>query len=186
MATVRRVVTGHRTDGKSIIASDQAVPGLELPGVPGARLTTCGARTKHSRTLMQGGNRVIMSGFRRSAGFALSNLSWLRTAPRLQRVTRRPPQPKSSACFRVCWQPCSRTILACIARPRSTCSMWSLGAVSSNSTMALKLTLAPGTSSSRAVPCIAGITPGQSRAESSACWLARNYNSAVWRHRLAF
>ena len=40
MATVRRVVTGHRRDGKSIIASDQAVTGIELPGVPGAILTT--------------------------------------------------------------------------------------------------------------------------------------------------
>jgi mannose-6-phosphate isomerase-like protein (cupin superfamily) len=40
MATVRRVVTGHRRDGKSIIASDQAVTGLALPGRPGARLTT--------------------------------------------------------------------------------------------------------------------------------------------------
>jgi mannose-6-phosphate isomerase-like protein (cupin superfamily) len=40
MATVRRVVTGHRTDGKSIIASDQAVTGIALPGRPGAILTT--------------------------------------------------------------------------------------------------------------------------------------------------
>jgi mannose-6-phosphate isomerase-like protein (cupin superfamily) len=40
MSTIRRVVTGHRPDGKSIIASDQAVPGIELPGRPGARLTT--------------------------------------------------------------------------------------------------------------------------------------------------
>jgi hypothetical protein len=40
MATLRRIVTGHRTDGKSIIASDQAVPGIELPGRPGATLTT--------------------------------------------------------------------------------------------------------------------------------------------------
>src|SRR5215510_6933545 len=40
MATVRRVVTGHRADGKSIIASDKAVLGLDLPGRPGTTLTT--------------------------------------------------------------------------------------------------------------------------------------------------
>ena len=40
MSTVRRVVTGHRADGKAIIASDKEVAGLELPGLPGAMLTT--------------------------------------------------------------------------------------------------------------------------------------------------
>ncbi len=35
MFTVRRVVTGHRTDGKSIIASDKEVSGIEMPGSPG-------------------------------------------------------------------------------------------------------------------------------------------------------
>ena len=40
MSTVRRVVTGHRADGKSIIASDTEVTGLDLPGRPGTTLTT--------------------------------------------------------------------------------------------------------------------------------------------------
>jgi len=40
MSPIRRIVTGHRPDGKSIIASDHAIPGIELPGRPGARLTT--------------------------------------------------------------------------------------------------------------------------------------------------
>ena len=40
MSTCRRVVTGHRADGKSIIASDGEVAGIEVPGLPGATLTT--------------------------------------------------------------------------------------------------------------------------------------------------
>ena len=40
MSTIRRVVTGHRADGKSIIASDGEVAGIEVPGLPGATLTT--------------------------------------------------------------------------------------------------------------------------------------------------
>jgi mannose-6-phosphate isomerase-like protein (cupin superfamily) len=40
MSTIRRIVTGHRTDGTSIIASDSEVTGLALPGRPGSRLTT--------------------------------------------------------------------------------------------------------------------------------------------------
>ncbi len=40
MATLRRVVTGHRPDGTSIITSDSTVTGTPLPGRPGAILTT--------------------------------------------------------------------------------------------------------------------------------------------------
>ena len=40
MATIRRVVTGHRPDGRSIVASDKEVTGTALPGRPGAVLTT--------------------------------------------------------------------------------------------------------------------------------------------------
>jgi mannose-6-phosphate isomerase-like protein (cupin superfamily) len=40
MSTIRRVVTGHRTDGRSIVASDKEVSGTALPGRPGAVLTT--------------------------------------------------------------------------------------------------------------------------------------------------
>ena len=40
MPTIRRVVTGHRADGKSIIASDEEVTGVGVPGLPGATLTT--------------------------------------------------------------------------------------------------------------------------------------------------
>lgn len=38
MSTVRRVVTGHRADGKSIIASDTAVEGITMPGSSGTIL----------------------------------------------------------------------------------------------------------------------------------------------------
>jgi len=116
MATIRRVVTGHRTDGRSIVASDTEVTGLELPGLPGAMLTTLWGADATLTYPDGGGNRVIMIGFRRSADFALSTLFSLRTVRRLRRLTRRPPPPKSSACFRVCWQPCYQTIRACIAR----------------------------------------------------------------------
>ena len=34
----RRVVTGHRADGKSIIASDEQVKGIDMPGSPGTNL----------------------------------------------------------------------------------------------------------------------------------------------------
>jgi mannose-6-phosphate isomerase-like protein (cupin superfamily) len=40
MSTFRRVATGHRADGKSIIASDEEVQGVDVPGLPGANLTT--------------------------------------------------------------------------------------------------------------------------------------------------
>jgi len=40
MLTIRRVVTGHQADGKSIIVSDKEVTGIELPGLPGAMLAT--------------------------------------------------------------------------------------------------------------------------------------------------
>ncbi len=33
--TIRRVVTGHSSDGKSVIASDEGVAGFEPPGIPG-------------------------------------------------------------------------------------------------------------------------------------------------------
>ena len=36
MASCRRVVTGHRADGTSIIASDEEVPEVEIPGQPGS------------------------------------------------------------------------------------------------------------------------------------------------------
>ena len=38
MSTVRRVVTGHRPDGKSIIASDEKVQGIDMPGSSGSHL----------------------------------------------------------------------------------------------------------------------------------------------------
>ena len=38
MSTLRRVVTGHRADGKSIIASDEQVQGIDMPGSPGTNL----------------------------------------------------------------------------------------------------------------------------------------------------
>ena len=38
MATYRRVVTGHRADGKSIITSDEKVTGVEVPDQPGSTL----------------------------------------------------------------------------------------------------------------------------------------------------
>ncbi len=34
MSTLRRVVTGHRADGKSIIASDEQVQGIGYAGQP--------------------------------------------------------------------------------------------------------------------------------------------------------
>jgi mannose-6-phosphate isomerase-like protein (cupin superfamily) len=40
MLTLRRVVTGHREEGKSIIASDKEVRRVEYPRRPGATLTT--------------------------------------------------------------------------------------------------------------------------------------------------
>lgn len=40
MSTFRRVVTGHRDDGKSIIADDGRIEGVEVPGLPGVYLTT--------------------------------------------------------------------------------------------------------------------------------------------------
>jgi transposase len=40
MRVVRRVVTGHRRDGKSIIAGDEEVSRVENPRRPGATLTT--------------------------------------------------------------------------------------------------------------------------------------------------
>ena len=40
MTTFRRVVTGHAPDGKSIIASDTAIPSVAIPGLAGIELTT--------------------------------------------------------------------------------------------------------------------------------------------------
>jgi len=40
MTTYRRVVTGHDSEGRSIIASDDVVSGNALPGTPGGQLTT--------------------------------------------------------------------------------------------------------------------------------------------------
>lgn len=40
MSSIRRVVTGHRPDGKSIIASDSPVEGVAVPGLAGVYLTT--------------------------------------------------------------------------------------------------------------------------------------------------
>ena len=40
MKKIRRVVTGHHPNGKSVIASDQEVEGTDVPGLPGATLTT--------------------------------------------------------------------------------------------------------------------------------------------------
>jgi len=40
MSTFRRVVTGHNGRGRSIIASDQKVSGVAVPGMPGVELTT--------------------------------------------------------------------------------------------------------------------------------------------------
>ncbi len=40
MGTFRRVVTGHRADGKSIIASDATVKSAEVPGLGGIELGT--------------------------------------------------------------------------------------------------------------------------------------------------
>lgn len=39
MRTIRRVVTGHRRDGKSIIASDQEIGAVEYPRRPASTLT---------------------------------------------------------------------------------------------------------------------------------------------------
>jgi hypothetical protein len=39
MSTFRRVVTGHNGRGPSIIASDQQVTGVAVPGMPGIELT---------------------------------------------------------------------------------------------------------------------------------------------------
>lgn len=40
MAAFRRVVTGHRPDGHSVIASDQTVTGARVPGMATVELTT--------------------------------------------------------------------------------------------------------------------------------------------------
>lgn len=40
MSTFRRVVTGHRADGKSIIASDTTITSAEVPGLGGIELGT--------------------------------------------------------------------------------------------------------------------------------------------------
>ncbi|MGR9092242.1 MAG: cupin domain-containing protein [Gammaproteobacteria bacterium] len=40
MTTFRRVVTGHRGDGKSVVAADDKVEGVQVPGLPGVYLTT--------------------------------------------------------------------------------------------------------------------------------------------------
>lgn len=40
MGTFRRVVTGHRADGKSIVASDVTVKSAEIPGLGGIELGT--------------------------------------------------------------------------------------------------------------------------------------------------
>ncbi len=40
MSTFRRVVTGHRADGRSTVASDSLVEGVPVPGLPGVALTT--------------------------------------------------------------------------------------------------------------------------------------------------
>lgn len=40
MATYRRVVTGHRADGKSIIASDEKVAGAGVPSQPSSTLVS--------------------------------------------------------------------------------------------------------------------------------------------------
>lgn len=40
MSTFRRIVTGHRADGQSIIARDESINGAEMPGMPGLHLTT--------------------------------------------------------------------------------------------------------------------------------------------------
>lgn len=39
MSRFRRVVTGHNTQGQSIIASDAPVEGADVPGLPGVSLT---------------------------------------------------------------------------------------------------------------------------------------------------
>jgi len=40
MSTTRRVVTGHRADGKSVVARVDAVASVAMPGLPGVSLTT--------------------------------------------------------------------------------------------------------------------------------------------------
>ena len=40
MATFRRVVTGHAENGRSIVARDAPVSGVEVPGLAGVALTT--------------------------------------------------------------------------------------------------------------------------------------------------
>jgi len=40
MSTFRRVATGHRSDGRSVIASEETVAGVGVPGLPGVFLTT--------------------------------------------------------------------------------------------------------------------------------------------------
>lgn len=40
MSTFRRVVTGHNLNGKSVVASDSTVEGVQVPGLPGVYLTT--------------------------------------------------------------------------------------------------------------------------------------------------
>ena len=84
MQTIRRVVTGHREDGKSVIASDQEVSAVEYPRRPGSSLS-----------VLWGADETLTypdSG-------ALQSLSWHPTARRLRTWIRRPLQPKSSADF---------------------------------------------------------------------------------------
>lgn len=49
MTTIRRVVTGHNSDGKSVVSSDEQITGVEIPGLSGFEiLNIWGSDKTHS------------------------------------------------------------------------------------------------------------------------------------------
>ncbi len=62
--TIKRVVTDHRADGKSIVASNGEETDIEVPGYPVlVSHPGGGGRTKPSRILTLGASRIIRTGF---------------------------------------------------------------------------------------------------------------------------
>ncbi len=69
MSTFRRVITGHRADGKSIVASDRPVSGIAVPGMPGVELTTLWGADNTLRFPDDGAQPAFHSWFAPPGGF---------------------------------------------------------------------------------------------------------------------
>ena len=128
MTVIRRVVSGHDKEGRAVVASDEQLSGLDIPGMSGFEILNIWGSDQTHQYPDDGSKPDYQNFFAPVGGYRFLIFTVPPDSPIEVNEGDKPPS-EMRLNFRVYCKPLNRTHLACTVPQRSTCCMSSKGVV---------------------------------------------------------